>query len=226
MIYFTLSKYKETYDFNMSNYLLNNEDFDEIDFIKSEIENYNINLKIMSSNPKLAFNEFTNPLTNDYKDDISLKNFIEDNYLSIGSSIFREHKEQYIEIKKEVLKDNTSSKISSLKNIFFKIIEFLEMKKNENEMTENKKNNISIETLKWQGTQLEFTELFKAVILSNKLNADLSDIEIFKRLKIFFNVKDFNHYDKLKDIGKRSKTTTPLLNTLEISLNNWIVRKD
>ena len=39
-------------------------------------------------------------------------------------------------------------------------------------------------------------------------------------------VENFNEADKLKEIRKRTKDKTPLLNILETSLNNWIHRKD
>jgi hypothetical protein len=81
-------------------------------------------------------------------------------------------------------------------------------------------------SLKWQGTNLEFTELVKALFEANKLNPDLTQTEIYKRLKLFFNIDEFNENDKLKDIRKRTNTKTPLLHVLETSLNNWITKKD
>lgn len=81
-------------------------------------------------------------------------------------------------------------------------------------------------SLKWQGTNLEFTELVKALFEANKLNPELKQTEIFKRLKLFFNIDEFNENDKLKDIRNRTITKTPLLNVLETSLTNWITKKD
>jgi hypothetical protein len=83
-----------------------------------------------------------------------------------------------------------------------------------------------INSLNWQGTNLEFAELVKALFEANKLNPELKQTEIFKRLKQFFNIDEFNENDKLKDIRKRTNTTTPLINILETSLNNWITKKD
>lgn len=226
MVYFAISKYIKEYETNKSNYLSQNKDFIDIDFIEHEIENYQINLKLINSNPLLAFCEFIDPLINDYPNDISLKNYIDDPYLSYGSNIFREYREQYSEIKEEVLKDNSKSKISSLKIIFLKIIEFLETKKNENKMNIKQKNNNEIKTLNWQGTQLEFTELVKALIASNKLNTELTQKEVFNRLREFFNIVEFNENEKLNDIRKRTNTPTPFINILETSLNNWITRID
>lgn len=110
--------------------------------------------------------------------------------------------------------------------------------KKRNEFLNNKKTQLIVQplqtetftqpekSLNWQGTNLEFTELIKALYESNKLNPELKQNEIFKRLKQFFNVAEFNENDKLKDIRKRTHTTTPLLNILETSLNNWIKNKD
>jgi hypothetical protein len=81
-------------------------------------------------------------------------------------------------------------------------------------------------TLNWQGTQLEFTELIKALLLSNKISPELSQKEVFNRLKEFFNVDAFNENDKIRDIRNRTNTPTPFINTLETSLDNWIKSKD
>jgi hypothetical protein len=81
-------------------------------------------------------------------------------------------------------------------------------------------------SLNWQGTNLEFTELVKALFESNKLNPELKQVEIFKKLKQFFNIDEFKESEKLQDIRKRTNTTTPFINILETSLNNWIKKKD
>jgi hypothetical protein len=83
-----------------------------------------------------------------------------------------------------------------------------------------------INSLKWQGTPLQFTELTKALIQSNLISPELFENERFKRMREFFNVDTFDEGDKLKEIRKRTNTTTPLLNILETSLNNWIKNKD
>ncbi|MNR54006.1 hypothetical protein D3C85_1741200 [compost metagenome] len=80
--------------------------------------------------------------------------------------------------------------------------------------------------MKWQGSQLEFAELTKALIQSNLINPELPEKERFARMKQFFNVADFSQSDKLKDIRKRSRDLTPLINTLETALTNWINSKD
>ena len=84
----------------------------------------------------------------------------------------------------------------------------------------------NIEPLKWKGSELELTELSKALIELGLISPDLTQKEIFKRLRAFLQVDDFNENDKLKDIRKRTNTPTPLLNKLEISLEHWIHKKD
>jgi hypothetical protein len=92
---------------------------------------------------------------------------------------------------------------------------------------ENKKKHLPIEnSVSWQGTELEFSELVKALIESKKLSPELSQKEIFKRMGVCFNIESFNENDKIKDIRKRTNTPTPFLNILQTSLDNWIKRKD
>lgn len=83
-----------------------------------------------------------------------------------------------------------------------------------------------LEPLNWNGTELQLTELTKALIQSNLINKELTQKDIFKRLKMFFQIDDFNENDKLKDIRKRTKDKTRLINILETSLTTWITNKD
>ncbi len=80
----------------------------------------------------------------------------------------------------------------------------------------------NIDGLNWQGSELQLMELIKALIENNSLNPNLTDKEIFKRFFKFLNIKEFNHTQKLQDIKKRTKDLTPFINTLEISLSNWV----
>jgi hypothetical protein len=127
------------------------------------------------------------------------------------------------------------------KNLFYVSSEFLKEKirfslKKRSSFLNDKKERLTTQpqqvvtalenSLNWQGTNLEFTELVKALFESKKLNPELKQIEIFKRLKQFFNIDEFNENDKLKDVRKRTSTTTPFINILETSLNNWIKKKD
>jgi len=81
-------------------------------------------------------------------------------------------------------------------------------------------------SLKWHGTQLEFTELIKPLIELKKIGAGVSQKETFEKLRLFFEIEKFDENDKLKDIRKRTNTPTPFLNKLEVTLNNWIEKKD
>jgi hypothetical protein len=97
---------------------------------------------------------------------------------------------------------------------------------NDNFSTETNNSIKDMKRLNWQGTELQLTELTKALKESNLLNPELSQKAIFERLKDFMQVGNFNEADKLKEIRKRTKDKTPLLNILETSLNNWIIKKD
>jgi hypothetical protein len=81
-------------------------------------------------------------------------------------------------------------------------------------------------TLQWQGSTLEFSEFTKALIESGFIGKVKNEKEVFARMKHFFNVDDFDKSDKLSQIRKRSKDLTPTINSLEVSLTNWIKKKD
>ncbi|EKT3966451.1 RteC domain-containing protein [Flavobacterium psychrophilum] len=126
-------------------------------------------------------------------------------------------------VKHSVTIENKIKYDNSFKS-FSKILEFIQ-----NQILETEQAPIQLQPLQklnWQGTTLEFTELFKSLILSNKLNPELTQTEIFSRLKNLFNINNFKETDKLRDIRKRTNTPTPFLNILETSLNNWIEEKD
>lgn len=80
--------------------------------------------------------------------------------------------------------------------------------------------------LNWQGSELQFTELTKALFETKLISPEITQKEFFKRMKQFFNVKDFDDKEKLKGIRARTKDLTPFINTIETSLNNWIKNKD
>lgn len=81
-------------------------------------------------------------------------------------------------------------------------------------------------TLNWQGSTLEFSEFSKALIESGFIGKIKNEKEVFEKMKQFFNVEDFDKSDKLKQVKNRTKTLTPVINTLEVALTNWIKRKD
>lgn len=74
-------------------------------------------------------------------------------------------------------------------------------------------------SLNWQGTPLQFTELTKALFETKLVSPELTQKEFFKRMKLFFNIDEFNERDKIKEIVNRS--STPFINILEITLNNF-----
>ena len=61
IITFNLKDYKNKYESLKNEFLNINKDFDEINFIENEIENYNNCLLILNSNKLLAFSVYTNP---------------------------------------------------------------------------------------------------------------------------------------------------------------------
>lgn len=132
---------------------------------------------------------------------------------------FNKRETSELEIKTlEVIEDNSflwdfAQEKNTNKSSFDKV-------KNDFSKDENFEQN-EINTLNWQGTDLEFTELFKSLIESNKLNPELTQKEIFNRLRKNFNIQDFDETDKIREITNRINTPTPFLNILETALNNY-----
>lgn len=81
-------------------------------------------------------------------------------------------------------------------------------------------------SLNWQGSEIQFSELSKALFETKLISPQLTQKEMFKRMKLLFNVKEFDDKEKLKGIRGRTKDLTPFINILETSLNNWIKHKD
>lgn len=219
----TFKKYKESYDNGLENHNAVYEDYDELHFINSELEFYQIcyetanvteqrlivNNKDYTEYEYRYINEFEyndiNQIDSNINENYDIKNLIKDDskFLSDGYNL-------------EICKQLTTS--------FTKIISFLETKKSG--IGTNSHPIMKVEnTLNWQGSELEFAELVKALIMSKKLNPEFLQNKIFERMKLFFNVKDFSESDKLKEIRNRTNTPTPLINVLEISLTIWIENK-
>ncbi|EMY3550134.1 RteC domain-containing protein, partial [Flavobacterium psychrophilum] len=83
-----------------------------------------------------------------------------------------------------------------------------------------------LKQLNWQGTTLEFSEFSKALIESGFIGKIKNEKEVFEKMKLFFNVGDFDKSDKLKQVRQRTKELTPVINVLEVALTNWIKDKD
>lgn len=224
----TLEDYKESYNIRLENHLKEYVDYDELHFIKKELELYNsyydsTNIKrfdiALGSNPKQPFRDF------EYRTE---KKNVETSNIQLLRMIFDFDKYEIKYDNLELADFYNIEMCEKLSVSFSKIIEFLTTLQNE-------KANISIMSdlppeptskLNWAGTELELSELIKALIQANKLNPELTQTEIFKRFRYFFNVKDFDENDKLKDIRKRTNTLAIFINKLEISLSNWIKAKD
>ncbi len=127
------------------------------------------------------------------------------------------------------------------KDLFYVSSEFLTEKmkfsiKKRNDFLNHKKERLTTQpkqivtalenSLNWQGQPIQFTELTKALFETKLISPEITQKEFFKRMKQFFNVKEFDDKEKLKGIRARSKDLTPFINVLETSLNNWIKSKD
>jgi hypothetical protein len=225
-IIYSIKEYQEKYNSSLDKYFLEYKEIEELDFINDEIEKYNICLRLVNFPIDKIFNTFWR-----VEYGINLKSFTisQETYDFIFAD---ENDEYYYKIYNDIVKTSRTSgakidiekKIKQARLMFAKIISFLETKKSGHGT--NYQMIMKVEnTLNWQGSKLEFTELTKALILSKKLNAELTDKEIFKRLKTFLNIEEFNHNDKIKDIRSRTKDLTPFINILETSLTNDIKNK-
>ena len=214
-LFTTLADYKESYNIRLENHLKEYIDYDEFHFIKSELTAYQsyfnaTNIKKNDSDAKI----FIDPLYSPIIKDVEISNI----QLMRLMFNFEIPSNNYYNI-------DVCEKLSVS---FSKIIEFLTNLQNEN-------TNITLTsgippeptpTLNWTGTELELSELIKALIEAKKFSTESTQTEIFKKFRYFFNVKNFNEKDKLRDIRKRTDTLSIFINKLEISLNNWIKAKD
>ena len=214
-LFTSLAEYKESYNTRLENHLKEYIDYDEFHFIKSELTAYQsyynaTNIKKNDYNGKI----FIDPLYSPIVEDVEINN-IKLMQLMFNFEI-RSNNYYNVEV------------CEKLSVSFSKIIEFLTN-------LQNQKVNIPIMSdlplestskLNWAGTELELSELIKALIQAKKISPELTQTEIFKRFKDLLNVSNFDESDKLKDIRKRTNTLTPFINTLEITLSNWIKAKD
>lgn len=203
-IYFPFCKFKvyeKTYKERLSKFQEIYEDSEEIDFIKKELEVF---LKPIGSEEPFKYSDikqktdliFTRKRTVDFL--VQKAKITGYNIIVTG-----DESDGALSYEKEKIKNMSESPLS------------------ESNIAIN-----NIEPLKWEGSKLELTELSKALIELELISPNLTQKEIFKRLRAFLQVDDFNENEKLKDIRKRTNTKTPLLNKLETSLNNWIHKED
>jgi hypothetical protein len=227
MINYTLTNLKEykenQYEIKLKDHLEKYIDYDEIHFIESELiffkncfDTANIKLRqnhYQEYNQKGEYNETVTrweycidsfEISGD-RNEIVFNEIIDFNELTDGFNLVKSER---------------------LAFTYSKIISFLNEKKEQLTTQPHQIKAEQINSLKWQGTNLQFAELTKALIETKLISPELTQKEFFKRMKQFFNIDEFNESDKLKEIRERTNTTTPLLNILETSLNNWIKKKD
>lgn len=186
----------------------------EVHFIKNELKIIDNLEKERNDIYKLSDNDFYNYLVN--SKNFKYKRILEE------SENKEEIKRQIFDIHLQREKQNFAP--SELKGInkrkeFYKI-------KLDNIQRDTKQSQENRKVLEWKGTTLEFSELVKALQESKLISPELKQYELFELMKNAFNVEDFKESDKLKEIRNRTKTLTPLINTLEINLTNWIKKKD
>ena len=203
-VYFRFCKFKvyeKTYKERLSKFLEIHEDAEEIDFIEKELEAFS---KPIGSEEPFKYSDIKQKtdLTFTRKRTVS---FLVQKAKIAGYNIIVsvDESDEALSYEKEKIKNMSESPLSE-----------------SNIAVDN------IEPLKWKGSKLELTELSKALIELSLISPQLTQKEIFKRLRAFLQVDDFNENDKLKDIRKRTNTKTPLLNKLETSLNHWIHKED
>lgn len=220
-----LKEYKENqYDIKLKEHLEKYIDYDELHFIDSELKFF----KNCYDSANIKYREYTFDEYNhkeEYNERVTRWEYGLDHFEILPFLINDIVYDEIVDFSDE---NNGFDlvKCERLTHTYSKILSFLNDKKTQLTTQPKQIETAPENSLNWQGTTLEFTELVKALFESNKLNPELKQIEIFKRLKQFFNIDEFNENDKLKDIRKRTNTTTPLINVLETSLNNWIKSKD
>lgn len=194
--------YKKTYKTRFAEYQKIYNDCCEIDFLNSELTEGILRHKFKNYNiDKVIENKISYSL-------IKRCHFIRDKILGLGFTLSFS--------KKQLRLDKFSINLSKENN-----------KPKKGKRTKIKtKDHSNLKLLSWNGTNLQLTELIKALIESNLMNHELSQKEIFKRFTDFLQVDKFDENDKIRDIRKRTHTKTPLLNLLEKSINSYITNKD
>jgi hypothetical protein len=192
--------YKKTYKTRFAEYQKIYKDCDEIDFLNSELMEGVLHHKFSMYNiDNVIENKIGYSL-------IKRCEFIKDRILELGFKLTIS--------KKQLRLDEFSIDLSKEND--------MRIKKKETKI----KDHSNLKLLSWKGSNLQLTELIKALIESNLLNHELSQKEIFKRFTDFLQVTEFDENDKIRDIRKRTHTKTPLLNLLEKSITSYIINKD
>lgn len=225
-ICYTFSDFNTKYPMLLTEFLNDWEDNTESEFLKLQQKLYNEcieNTTITEDRSILKFC-YAEPKRNSIEeihDKISEYVLIDEDYPT-GNLLSQ--KEYRIRVKDIDLCDKYNRSFKKILELINSNIKEAEPQQNESLIINKSEENPN--TLKWHGTQLEFTELIKPLFELKIIGAGLSQKETFKRLRLFFEIENFNENDKLKDIRNRTNIPTPFLNTIEKTLNNWIKNKD
>ena len=188
-IIYSYKEYEEKYSVLLDNYFLEYKEVEEIDFINSEIENYDICLRIVNLPIDQVFNRWFRIETGTNLKAFSISektfNFIfEDENEKYYYKIYSDFRESSGEVEKKVKQSRLS---------FAKIISLLETKKSgigtNSQMVMTTEN-----ILKWHGDKTHFIELIKALIENENIKGNQK--EIINKLSNVFNI-EIKHQDKL-----------------------------
>ena len=211
----TFIDYKATYDIRLENHLQQYADFDELHFLEKQIELYNSCYNTANIEHQII----------DYQKIGKVKHYAfgYDFAPTKYKSGFNEDVQSMISLEDKTINDGFDLDLcEKLKQSFSKIITYLDELKNEitNPSKTIENSPTQIPTLNWIGSELELTELVKALIVTNKLNPELTQIEIFKRFRVFFNIEEFDIDQKISDFSTR-KTIPKFLYKLAASVESW-----
>ena len=189
-IIFSAKEYKEKYNDLLETYLLEYEDYEEIDFVNTEIQRYNNSIndleQLENYIQEIVNRDWTPPNVNK-------------SLLKMCCNEFFDGGIDYIKRDRSILS-------------FTKIIEFLDIKK-QNPKNEN--------NLNWNGTQIEFIELVKALIENGNIKG--TQTETIKSLSNIFNIKINNENKTINDIKNRNNgSETLFLDKLKKTLFDYI----
>lgn len=116
---------------------------------------------------------------------------------------------------------NRAQKVLQMK-IEYVIQELLD--EDEESIENSSREKINKSPLTWIGSDLEFTEIIKALIEA-KLIKGKTEEEIFQVLGKAVNIPEFDKTQKLRAIKKRNKDISPTLESMEYYLEKWTLRK-
>jgi hypothetical protein len=190
-IIFSAKEYKEKYNDLLQSYLIEYEDYEEIDFINIEIQRYTDFITDLEQ-LEVTLNYLTD-LGSDIDAVISESQLYTFHYIDFLDSF------DYKKRDRSILS-------------FTKIIEFLDIKKQDPKNENN---------LNWNGTQIEFIELVKALIENGNIKG--TQTETIKSLSNIFNFKINNENKTINDIKNRNNgSETLFLDKLKKTLFDYI----